>query len=51
MPRPRSIEALEATGMNDEERRRSVRRWTITLVLVALAFYVGFILSGIFKAG
>ena len=51
MRRPRSTEALDATGMNDEERRRSVRRWTIALVLVVLAFYVGFILSGIFKAG
>ncbi len=43
---PRSTEALEAVGMNDDARRRSVRRWTIALVLVALAFYAGFILLG-----
>ena len=35
----------------EEQRRRSVRRWTIGLVLLALAFYAGFILSGIYRAG
>lgn len=44
--------SVAGPAMNDaEQRRRNVRRWTITLVVVVLAFYLGFILSGVFKAG
>lgn len=34
----------------DQETRRRIRRTTLILVSVALAFYLGFILSGIIKA-
>ncbi len=34
----------------DEETRRRIRRTTIILVIVALAFYVGFILSGVIRS-
>jgi len=33
-----------------EERRKGVRRTTIILVAVALAFYLGFILIGVLRA-
>jgi len=32
------------------ERRKAVRRTTIILVAVALAFYLGFILMGVMRA-
>jgi uncharacterized membrane protein len=32
------------------ERRKAVRKTTIILVLVALAFYLGFILMGVMRA-
>jgi len=32
------------------DRRRAVRRTTIILVAVALAFYLGFILMGVLRA-
>jgi uncharacterized membrane protein len=36
---------------NDQkERRKGVRRTTIILVAVALAFYLGFILIGVLRA-
>jgi uncharacterized membrane protein (DUF485 family) len=35
---------------NDEERRRNVRRLAIWLALVALAFYVGFILLSVYRS-
>jgi hypothetical protein len=34
----------------DPERRRRVRRTAIVLALVALAFYLGFILLGIYRS-
>jgi len=34
----------------DSERRRRVRRLTIALALVALGFYVGFILLGVHRS-
>jgi len=34
----------------DSERRRRVRRMTIGLALVALAFYIGFILLGVHRS-
>ncbi len=44
-------DAMRESGDDTQRRRRNVRRWTIALVIVVLAFYVGFILSGVFKAG
>ena len=35
---------------DEAERRRSIRRTTVVLVLVALAIYVGFIVSSVMKA-
>ena len=34
----------------DEERRRRVRRSTIVLSIVALAFYIGFIVMSVSRA-
>ena len=34
----------------DEERRRRIRRNSLTLALVALAIYVAFIVSGVLKS-
>jgi len=34
----------------DSERRRRVRRMTVGLALVALGFYVGFILLGVLRS-
>ena len=34
----------------DSERRRRVRRMAIALALVALGFYVGFILLGVHRS-
>ena len=38
--------------MTDEQkdRRKGIRRTTIILVAIALAFYVGFILIGVLRA-
>ena len=36
--------------VNEDERRRRVRRTAIVLALVALGFYVGFIAMGVLKA-
>lgn len=33
-----------------EDRRRGVRRTALVLGLIALAFYVGFILLGVYRA-
>jgi uncharacterized membrane protein (DUF485 family) len=35
---------------DDEQRRRDVRRLAIGLALVALAFYVGFILLSVYRS-
>jgi uncharacterized membrane protein (DUF485 family) len=35
---------------DDDQRRRNVRRLAIGLALVALAFYVGFILLGVYRS-
>jgi hypothetical protein len=45
------MSAADPAMNHDEQRRRNVRRWTIVLVIVVLAFYLGFILSGVLKAG
>jgi hypothetical protein len=37
--------------VNLEERRRSVRRTALWLGLVAVAFYVGFIVMSVVRAG
>jgi uncharacterized membrane protein (DUF485 family) len=34
----------------DPERRRRVRRTAIVLALIALAFYLGFILMGVYRS-
>ncbi len=34
----------------EEETRRRIRRTTVILVIVALAFYLGFILSGVLRS-
>ena len=34
----------------DQDTRRRIRRTTLILVAVAIAFYLGFILSGIVRA-
>jgi len=34
----------------DQQSRRKIRRTTVILVAVAIAFYLGFILSGIVKS-
>jgi hypothetical protein len=34
----------------DPERRRRVRRTAIVLTLIALAFYLGFILMGVYRS-
>ncbi|HTT02360.1 MAG TPA: hypothetical protein VMG11_09775 [Steroidobacteraceae bacterium] len=33
----------------DDERRRRIRRTTLLLALIALAFYVGFILMSVMR--
>ena len=33
-----------------DDRRKSVRRTTIVLIVVVLGFYVGFILMGVLRA-
>jgi uncharacterized membrane protein (DUF485 family) len=34
----------------DAERRKRARRWAIALALIALAFYLGFILMGVLRS-
>ncbi len=34
----------------DQQNRRKIRRMTMLLVVVAIAFYLGFILSGVVKS-
>ena len=36
--------------MEDLERKKSIRRTTIVVALIALAFYVGFIMMGVLRA-
>jgi len=36
--------------MNEVERRKSIRRTTLIVAAIALAFYVGFIMMGVVRA-
>jgi hypothetical protein len=36
--------------VNDAERRKKIRRTTLLLVAVALAFFVAFIMTGVLRA-
>jgi hypothetical protein len=36
--------------MNEVERRKSIRRTTLIVALIALAFYLGFIMTGVVRA-
>jgi hypothetical protein len=36
--------------MTDAERRRSIRRTTLVVAAIALAFYIGFITIGVVRA-
>jgi hypothetical protein len=36
--------------MDDLERKRNIRRTTLIVVAVALAFYVGFIMMGVTRS-
>ena len=46
----RPISDRPATDAPDQEQRRRIRRGALLLGLVAVAIYVAFILSGVFKA-
>jgi len=36
--------------MFDAERKKNIRRTTLIVAAIALAFYIGFILSGVMRA-
>jgi hypothetical protein len=36
--------------MNEVERKKSIRRTTLIVALIALAFYLGFIMTGVVRA-
>jgi len=36
--------------MTDAEKRKSIRRTTLIVAAIALAFYVGFIMMGVVRA-
>tara|TARA_R110000787_G_scaffold162182_1_gene275571 strand:- start:307 stop:417 length:111 start_codon:yes stop_codon:yes gene_type:complete len=36
--------------MNDAERKKNIRRTTLIVAMIALAFYLGFILMGVVRA-
>ena len=36
--------------MGDLERKRNIRRTTVIVVAIALAFYVGFIMMGVMRS-
>ena len=36
--------------MDEQERKRNIRRTTLIVVGIALAFYVGFILLGVLRS-
>jgi len=36
--------------MNDEERKKRIRRTTLLMTAIALAFFVGFIMKGVLGA-
>lgn len=36
--------------MNEVERRKSIRRTTLIVAAIALAFYLGFIMMGVVRA-
>ena len=40
----------QLTAVEEEQRRRRVRRAAVLLGLIALGFYVGFILMGVLRA-
>ena len=42
--------ATNVSGADGEQRRRAVRRTTVWLTLLALAFYGGFILLSVVRA-
>jgi hypothetical protein len=44
------MQDMTSQGPTEEQRRRSIRRTTILLVLIAVAIYVGFIASSVVKA-
>ena len=36
--------------MDERERKRNIRRTTLIVVAVALAFYIGFIMMGVLRS-
>ena len=36
--------------MDDQERKKNIRRTTLIVVAVALAFYIGFIMLGVMRS-
>ena len=44
------MQRSETLDNGTDEKRRAVRRTTIVLVLIVLAFYFGFILMGVLRA-
>jgi hypothetical protein len=40
-----------ATQLNNRDQKRGIRRTTVLLTLVALAFYAAFILMGVMRSG
>jgi hypothetical protein len=36
--------------MTDIERKKNIRRTTLIVATIALAFYIGFIMSGVMRA-
>jgi uncharacterized membrane protein len=36
--------------MDEQERRKNIRRTTIIVVAIALAFYIGFIMMGVLRS-
>jgi hypothetical protein len=36
--------------MGDLERKRNIRRTTVIVVAIALAFYIGFIMMGVMRS-
>jgi hypothetical protein len=41
---------MNETAMTDTERKKNIRRTTLILVVVALAFFFGFIAMGVVRA-
>jgi len=36
--------------MDDRERKKNIRRTTLIVVAIALAFYIGFIMMGVMRS-